>query len=231
MIFRDGGNMDKKLSAHHLGVVVMLGAVWGLSEAALGMGLRTCASMVSGSVMTGVALFFIAASWVISQSWRGVALLVIIASLFKLFDAMLLSLPVLHGAVANPIFAFVMEGIAFLIIVSVVKETLFKKTTSQAMTGGLSALVAVNLFPLVKYATGIPACVAAGTGYPLSLYYAYIAVALSLVTVPLGILAGQKLSALETGLVKSMGMKKYSFIASPAAVILCLIIVLLIRSI
>jgi hypothetical protein len=83
----------------------------------------------------------------------------------------------------------------------------------------------------VKYATGIPACVAAGTGYPLSLYYAYIAVALSFITVPLGILVGQKLSALETGLVKSIGMKKYSFIASPAAVILCLIIVLLIRSI
>jgi hypothetical protein len=231
MFFWDGGNMDKKLSGHRLGIVVMLGAVWGLSEAALGMGLRSCASMVSGSVMTGVALFFIAACWAISQSWRGVALLVIIASLFKLFDALLLSLPVLHGAVANPIFAFIMEGMAFLIIVSLVKETLLKKTTSQALTGGLSALVAVNLFPLVKFATGIPACVAAGTGYPLSLYYAYIAVALSLITVPLGILAGQKLSALETGLVKALGMKKYSFIASPATVILCLILIFLIRSI
>jgi hypothetical protein len=222
--------MNKKLSGQHLGIVVMLGAVWGFSEAALGMGLRSCAAVVSGSVMTGVALFFIAACWVISQSWRGVALLVIIASFFKLFDALLLSLPILHGAVANPIFAFVMEGIAFLIIVSLVREKL-KKTTSQALTGGLSALVAVNLFPLVKFATGIPACVAAGTGYPLSLYYAYIAVALSLVTVPLGIMVGEKLRSLETGLIKAMGIKKYSFIASPAAVILCLILVLLIRSI
>ena len=223
--------MNKKLSGHHLGIVVMLGAVWGLSEAALGMGLRSCASAVSGSVMTGVALFFIAACWVISQSWRGVALLVIIASLFKLFDALLLSLPILHGAVANPIFAFIMEGIAFLIIVSLIKETLFKKTTSQALTGGLSALVAVNLFPLVKFATGIPACVAAGTGYPLSLYYAYIAVALSLITVPLGVIVGEKMRSLETGLIKAVGVKKYSYIASPAAVIICLILVLLIRSI
>ncbi len=222
--------MNKKLSGQHWGIVVMLGAVWGLSEAALGMGLRSCASAVSGSVMTGVALFFIAACWVISQSWRGVALLVIIASLFKLFDALLLSLPILHGAVANPIFAFAMEGIAFLIIVSLVKGTL-KKTTSQALTGGLSALVAVNLFPLVKFATGIPACVAAGTGYPLSLYYAYIAVALSLVTVPLGIMVGEKMRSLETGLIKALGIKKYAYIASPAAVIFCLILVLLIRSI
>ncbi|UCE40981.1 MAG: hypothetical protein JSV17_16315 [Candidatus Aminicenantes bacterium] len=223
--------MDKKFSGHHLGIVVMLGAVWGLSEAALGMGLRNCASAMSGSIMTGVALFFIAACWVISQSWRGVALLVIVASLFKLFDALLLSLPILHGAVANPIFAFVMEGVAFLIIVSLVKDRLSKKTTSQALTGGLSALVAVNLFPLVKFATGIPACVAAGTGYPLSLYYAYIAVALSFITVPFGILAGEKMRFMETGMIKAMGIKKFQFIVSPAAVILCLMLVLLIRSI
>ena len=222
--------MDKKLTGHHLGIVVMLGAVWGLSEAALGMGLRSCASAMSGSIMTGVALFFIAACWVISRSWKGVALLVVIATLFKLFDALLLSLPVLHGAVANPIFAFVMEGVAFLIIVSLVKDRLSKNTASQALTGGLSALVAVNLFPLVKFATGIPACVAAGTGYPLSLYYAYIAVALSLVTVPLGIMIGTKVKSLESGLGKALGMRKYPFIASPATVIFCLLIVLLIRS-
>lgn len=223
--------MDKKISGHHLGIVVMLGAVWGLSEAALGMWLRSCASAMSGSIMTGVALFFIAAAWIISQSWRGVALIVVMATLFKLFDALLLSLPILHGAVANPIFAFIMEGAAFLIIVSLLKERLSKNSTSQAMTGGLSALVAVNLFPLVKFATGIPACVVAGTGYPLSLYYAYIAVALSFVTVPLGIMAGEKMRTLEGGFVSVWGTKKLRFIASPATVVICLVIILLIRSI
>jgi hypothetical protein len=214
-----------------VGLVFALGAVWGLSEAALGIGLRSCASAMSGSIMTGVALFFIAACWVICQRWWGIALLVVTASLFKLFDALLLSLPVLHGAVANPIFAFVMEGAAFLIIVSLVKEMLSKKTTSQALTGGLSALVAVNIFPLVKYATGIPACVVAGTGYPLSLYYAYIAVAISCVTVPLGILVGAKIESLERGLAEKTGARKFQFIASPATVIFCLVIILLIRSI
>jgi hypothetical protein len=223
--------MEKRLHGPRLGFVIALGAAWGLSEAALGMGLRSCASAMSGSIMTGVALFFIAACWVICQSWWGVAFLVIIASLFKLFDALLLSLPVMHGAVANPIFAFIMEGAAFLIIVSLVRDKIFKKNASQVLTGGLSALVAVNLFPLVKFATGIPACVVAGTGYPLSLYYAYIAVALSLVTVPLGILAGAKIRSLEKGLVETIGIKKFQFIASPAAVIFCLIIILLIRSI
>lgn len=223
--------MEEKLSKSHLGIVVMLGAVWGLSEAALGMGLRSCASVLSGSIMTGVALFFLAACWAVSQSAAGIILMVVIASLFKLFDALLLSLPILHGAVANPIFAFFMEGIAFILIISLVKSTLLKKKTGQAAAGGLSALLAVNLFPLVKYATGIPACVAAGTGYPLSLYYAYVAVAFSLATVPLGILAGEKIRSMESGLASSIGLQRLNAFASPAAVILCMAIIVLIRSI
>jgi hypothetical protein len=223
--------MEEKLSKSHLGIVVMLGAVWGLSEAALGMGLRSCASVLSGSIMTGVALFFLAACWAVSQSAAGIILMVVIASLFKLFDALLLSLPILHGAVANPIFAFFMEGIAFILIISLVKSTLLKKKTGQAAAGGLSALLAVNLFPLVKYATGIPACVAAGTGYPLSLYYAYVAVAFSLATVPLGIWAGEKIRSMESGLTSSIGLQRLNAFATPAAVILCMAIIVLIRSI
>ena len=95
--------MENKSPKLYAGVIIMLGAAWGLSEAALGMWLKNCASSVSGSVMTGFALFFIAASWLISKRASGVILLVVVASLFKLLDAFLLSLPVLHGAVANPI--------------------------------------------------------------------------------------------------------------------------------
>ncbi len=221
--------MEKKFSISHLGIVVMLGAVWGLSEAALGMGLRNCASVLSGSIMTGVALFFIAACWAVSQSVSGIILLVVIASLFKMFDALLLSLPFFHGAVANPIFAFFMEGIAFIVIISLVKSTLLKKATGQAMTGGVSALMAVNLFPLVKYATGIPACVVAGTGYPLSLYYAYVAVAFSLASVPLGFWAGAKIKVTESGFIPAIGERRLNTIATPAAVIICLAIIILIR--
>jgi hypothetical protein len=221
--------MEKKLSKSSLGIVVILGAVWGLSEAALGMGLRSCASVISGSVMTGVALFFMAACWAVSQSFSGIILLVVIASLFKMFDALLLSLPILHGAVGNPIFAFFMEGIAFIVIISLVKGTLLKKTAGQAAAGGLAALMAVNLFPLVKYATGIPACVVAGTGYPLSLYYAYVAVSFSLITVPLGLWAGAKIRLMERGFAAEIGMKRLNEIATPAAVFLCLAIIVLIR--
>jgi len=221
--------MEKNTPKSYLGIVVMLGAVWGFSEAALGMGLRSCASLFSGSIMTGVALFFIAASWILTRRILGVALLIVVASLFKMFDALLLSLPVQHGAIANPIFAFLMEGVAFLVLISIFTEKRKQKIGSQAFLGGMAALLAVNLFPLVKYATGIPACVVQGTGYPLSLYYAPLAVFISLVTVPLGLRAGVKIRALETKLDESSQARKLKYLISPATLFLCLAIITLIR--
>jgi hypothetical protein len=222
-------SMDKNIPKSYLGIVVMLGAVWGFSEAALGMWLRSCASLFSGSVMTGAALFFIAASWILTRRILGVALLILVASLFKMFDALLLSLPIQHGAVANPIFAFFMEGAAFLVLISIFTQKRKQKIGRQAVLGGMAALLAVNLFPLVKYATGIPACVVQGTGYPLSLYYAPLAVFISLVTVPLGFWAGVKIRTLETKLEESDQARKMKYLISPATLILCLAIITLIR--
>jgi hypothetical protein len=194
--------------------VLILGSLWGLSEAALGMSLRQCASTVSGSVMTGAALFFLAAAWAISPRVKTIAAMVGLAVGFKLFDALLLGLPVLSGAIGNPSFAFVMEGAAFVVILSVVSKSITGKAAGQGLSGGLAALVAVNLFPLVKFATGVAPCVT-GTSYPLSLYYAPIAIGLSALTVPLGLLAGNALASLETGPVRLRWL-------SPAAVALSL---------
>jgi hypothetical protein len=223
------GQMYKPIPKSCLGMVVVLGSVWGLSEAALGMGLRSCAALVSGSVMTGVALFFMAAGWVISRKVVAVFLVVLIAAFFKMFDALLLSLPLKHGAIGNPIFAFIMEAIAFVIIISILKEKFTKKPAGQALLGGMAAVLAVNLFPLVKFATGVPACVATGTGYPLSLYYIHFAMLTSLVTVPSGFWVGAKIQAFETRMIKIHSTRKFDPILSPAALILCLAIITLLR--
>jgi hypothetical protein len=221
--------MNNSIAKSHLGLVIVLGSVWGLSEAALGMGLRNCAAVVSGSVMTGVALFFMAAGWVVSRRISGVLLLAMIASFFKMFDALLLSLPIKHGAIGNPIFAFFMEAIAFVLLVSIVKDKMVQKPTGQALLGGMAAALAVNLFPLVKYATGVPACAVPGTGYPLSLYYIHVAALASLVTVPLGFRAGAKMETFVARLTQSRAQEKLEYILSPAAFLICLVTVLLLR--
>lgn len=183
-----------------LGTVVVLGSVWGLTEAGLGFVLESCARLVSGSVMTGVALLFIAAAWSRTRRVSGPALAVGIALAFKLFDALLLGLPIRHGAVANPMFSFVLEGAAFLIFIPFLAEAWKGRVLGRAFWGGASALLAVNLFPLVKFATGIPACVAPGGTMPLSLYYAPIAVGLSALAVPLGLRLGEMAGLAERAL-------------------------------
>ena len=209
------------------GPILVLGSFWGLSEAALGMYLRQCASTVSGSLMTGLALFFLAAAWAVSPRVRTAAVMVVIASGFKLFDALLLGLPVLHGAIGNPIFAIVMEGAAFYLIASLIRGDLAAKPLGRMATGALTALVAVNVFPLVGFATGIAACKVAGTAIPLSLYYAPIAIALSALTVPAGAWAGTRAAALDPRLAPA-GRAGLGW-ASPAAVALCLAALALIR--
>ena len=221
--------MENRTPHSHLRPVFILGSVWGLSEAALGMGLRSCASLVSGSLMTGVALFFIAASWTATRRVIGIALLVIIASLFKMFDAILLSLPIRHGSIGNPIFAFFMEGIAFLILIMIFKSTLNQKRSGQALLGGTSALVAVGLYPLVRFATGIPACVYPGTSIPLSIYFAPLAIVLSAFTVPLGFWAGEKSKAIAIRSTGANPRKTMDRFVSPAAFIFCLALVAFIR--
>jgi hypothetical protein len=213
----------------YLGMIVILGSIWGLSEAALGMGLRKCAASVSGSLMTGAALFFITAGWVVSKRISAVILMVLIAACFKLFDALLLSLPINHGAIGNPIFAFIMEAAAFLLFIHIIKEKVIKKPAGQALFGGAAALLAANLFPLVKFATGVPACVVQGTAYPLSLYYVHFAVLTSVITVPVGFYIGAKLRAYEARFVKSPFLKKFNYVLSPGVLVLCLVFITLLR--
>jgi hypothetical protein len=202
----------------NLGLVVLLGSAWGLSEALLGLGLKSCARLVSGSVMTAVALFFLAAGLAASRRIEAAGLLVLLAVAFKLFDAALLSLPLKHGAVANPMFAFVTEGLAFFVLAAAVPA--WKKTVKgRVWLGAASGLAAAAVFPLVRGVTGIPACLVPGTSLPLAWAFAPIAAGLAAATVPLGFWAGQKLSQ----------QNLRPAILSPASILISLALIALIR--
>lgn len=212
--------MRGKHSARTWGTVLLLGAVWGLAEAGLGLGLKSCARFASGSIMTSVALFFLAAAWSRTGWTAGLPIVVIVAGLFKLFDARLLSLPIRDGAVANPLFAFAVEGLAFLLIFALAPLVWKSKLLGRSLLGGGAALGAVAVFPLVKFCTGIPACVLPGTTMPLAWYYGPLAVGLSLLTVPLGVWAGRRLPLKGT---------RFDFVLVPAALASCLGLVALIH--
>ena len=221
--------MEKSVFRSHLAIAVVLGSVWGLSEVMLGAGIKACAHTVSGSLMTGVALLFIVAAWVATKSYHIPVLVVLIACLFKLFDAVLLSLPVLHGAIGNPIFAFLLEGFAILLLLAIFRKQSWQKRSSRALLGAGSALIAVAMFPLVKYATGIPACVYPVTAVPLSIFFAPVAILFSAFTVPIGFLAGERIKRISTKEIPGSVFRLTGNIASPLTLVLCLALVFLFR--
>ena len=223
--------MEKSNFRSNLAIAVTLGSVWGLSEVMLGAGIKACAHTVSGSVMTGVALFFIAAAWVATKSYHFPVLVVLIACLFKLFDAVLLSLPVLHGAIGNPIFAFLLEGFAILLLIAIFRKQTWQKRSSRALLGGGAALIAVAMFPLVKYATGIPACVYSSTAVPLSIFFAPIAILFSAFTVPVGFIAGERIIKISTLGTQRSVFRLTGSLASPLTLVICLAMVALFRMI
>ncbi len=176
-----------------LGYLVLLGSVWGLAECGLGIGLRACAASTSGSVMTAVALFFIAAAWAApGRNTLNVALVTAFAIAFKMFDAILLGLPIGSSAVVHPAFAFVLEGAALVGLGTLVVRYLWRSRMSRVFWGGASAFVAAAAFPLVKLVSGMPACVVPGTAVPLAWAYGPLAVGLAMLTVPLGLGASEK---------------------------------------
>jgi len=201
-----------------LSLVLLLGSAWGLSEMLLGLGLQSCARLVSGSIMTAVALFFLAAGLAVTRRVEAAGLLVVMAVLFKLFDAALLSLPIRSGAVANPIFAFATEALALVVLASALPA--WKNAAKgRVPLGGASGLASAAVFPLVGLVTGVPACLLPGTSLPLAWAFAPIAAGLSALTVPLGFAVGGKLAQKEL---------KLAFL-SPAAVLVSLAIMALVR--
>jgi hypothetical protein len=241
--------MNKKT----FGYILLLGSAWGLAECGLGAGLKACASSISGSVMTAAALFFVAAAWAAGRKAANVALLVAVAIGFKMFDALLLGVPLRSGAIVHPAFAFVLEGAGFLVVGALLMRSR-KQSSSRGeagairsrfgttapklevkdahfpllrksnpgrgiLWGGTSALIAAAAFPLVKFATGIPACVVAGSAIPMVWAYAPLAVGLSMLTVPLGFKTAERARAFAAGPAWQI----------PAAVVISLAIMTVIR--
>jgi len=221
--------MNKTITARHLSIALIAGSVWGFSEVALGAGIKSCAHLVSGSLMTGVALFFIAGTWAASRNILVPLLTVLIASIFKLLDAALLSLPVMSGAIGNPIFAFILEGLAFVGLILLFRNVKWNRKKG-ALLGAGTALVAVGLFPLVKFATGVPACVYPGSAMPLSVMFGPIAILLSAVTVPLGLYAGDKFGQRYETLAGNFRDRLVTRLLSPATAGVMIVMLIAFRS-
>ena len=81
-------------------------------------------------------------------------------------------------------------------------------------------MIATAMFPLVKFATGFTACLYASTNIPQAYYTAPVAIAIAMITMPLGYLA----AGWYTGKIQSK-----NWLWSPAIVICSILIITLVR--
>jgi hypothetical protein len=171
--------------------ILMIGSVWGLVECTAGVSLRgACTRFYSGSILTGTSLIFLACAYMTARRLPLVMLMPIIAGVCRVYAGVLLGQPLISGAVANPVYAFFGEAVAFCAVMYLIKETHVRSYVGAGLAGITAAVLAANLFLPVRLVTGISACVVPGTDFPLCIWGLPIAAAIAAVGVPTGLRAG-----------------------------------------
>lgn len=222
-------HMDKNLIRSHLGIILAAGSVWGLTEFAFGLGLQKCGVLFSGAILTGIAFFWVSFAYSLTRSIIPVLLVLSIAVLFKLLDALLLPVSWNHGSILNPVFAFVTLAAGFLMLTALFGNRFFTRPGNRIAVGAGAALVAVSLFPLAGFVTGSKACVVAATNIPQSIYTAPVAIVIAMCTVPLGYYAAMRYA--ESISAGNLGTRApvLARLWAPAVVVCCLLIVTIAR--
>lgn len=221
--------MKNRALKNKLALVVAIGSLWGLTEFAFGMGLQKCATLYTGAILTGIAFFWLSFLWSVTRKYLPVLIIVGIAVLFKFLDAALLPVAWNHGSILNPVFAFFTLMLGFILFSTLFRKGFSSKLSHRVMVGAGAAVVATALFPLVKFASGTPACLYAATQIPLVIYTAPLAILISMLTVPLGFKAAGWYTRTNP---QNQNPSHASFLArlwSPAVALCCLLIITLIR--
>ena len=211
------------------GIILATGAIWGLVEFGVGMGLQQCAALYTGAILTGLSFFWL--SFIRSLTRKVAPLLVIagIAMLLKWLDAWLLHVAWNHGSVLNPMFAFLTALAGFALFSYLFRNGYAGKLRFRVMTGAGAALIAVLLFPLVKFVTGTPACYYGTTGIPMVFYASPVSIAISMVTVPLGHWVAKRVERVISNASSDTSHTVPGALWSPAVCALCILIVVLAR--
>jgi uncharacterized PurR-regulated membrane protein YhhQ (DUF165 family) len=114
------------------------------------------------------------------------------------------------------------------VLILIFKNQFSKRLLNRILLGAGAAIIATAMFPLVRFATGSAACFYASTNIPLAIYTAPVAIAISMITIPLGYRAAlwyvaksQEENRLQPSLLSSLW--------SPAVLVSCILIITLIR--
>ncbi len=175
--------------------IFVLACTWGTVEAAGGIALRTCAVSYSGSILTGVSIFFFASSSVLAGRLRTIWLLPVIAGLFRVYGGVLVGHSPLGGTILNPVFAYFAIAAAFFVVMLLARPGTKDSLWVGALAGAMTAVAAIVLFLPAGWVTGSPVC-RASDGMPLAIRGLPVAVSIAAFAAPLGFRVGHALQRL-----------------------------------
>ncbi len=182
---------------------IFVGALWGFVDVAGGLVLRTSCGggtfLMTGSLLTGLSYFFLAGSVGFSGRIRGVWLMLCIIVGMKVLSAPLMGVPVVHGAILNPVFAYGTQVGIFFALGLLMSGLSGRGPVAWAGIGAGCALAAAFVFPLVGHVTGMPACLHPGTSLPLSIVYSPLAAGVGAIAGPSGVAAGRAFAHATAG--------------------------------
>lgn len=221
--------MDRKNISTSFGILLAIGSLWGLAEFVTGMGLQKCATLFTGAVLTGFSFFWLSFIWSATRRLLPIVLIVIIAMLFKWMDALLLQVSWNHGSVLNPMFAFFTAMVGFILLIRIFRNQFTRNLPSRILVGAGAALLAMCMFPLVKFTTGTPACTYAATQIPLAIYTAPVAMVLAMIMVPLGFRVASWYHDENRPAYRIQISPIFNRLWSPALFIVCVMIMIVVR--
>lgn len=180
-------------TVHILIGILVFGSIWGLSEAALGGGLRAANFPYRAGLLTGIGIAIMGMALVIHKKPAMLIGIGLVAMLVKL-----LAVPILHISVmckANSCIAIFTEAVALSLVAFLLMSEMGKSVHARMGSGALAAIIASVGFYFVGIQVAPCKYLLSFTPGGFIVTEGLIWAAFSAILLPIGYLAGMKLEA------------------------------------
>ena len=200
--------------------ILVFGSIWGFLEATLGGFLHMIIFPNKGAIMSGIGIAIMASALAIYRKPAVLPGIGIVAASFKLLDVWLFSLPAASIHIINPAMAIIFESLAFglvaVFITNKIAKNAFIGIGVGASVGLVSAVAWVYFAIYVMNAPAYARVVFTAGEYITN--QGVLQAAFSAIFLPLGYLAGEKLSV---GIPPVLTRRPVYYAVSASAVMFC----------
>ena len=196
--------------------ILVFGSLWGLAEVAIGGGLRVAEFPYRSGLATGIGILIMAMALVIHRKPWMLLGIGVVAVLVKL-----LAVPILQVSVMcklNSIIAVLIQSIALTLIASLFMTQIGRSIHARMGSGALAAIIASVGFYFVGSAAAPCEYLLSFTASGFIITEGLIWAAFSACLLPMGYLAGEKLAASTSPLLR---VKSLYYATSAAVICIC----------